>query len=73
MLDDDAKKSNNKNNIDTYSYQGWLNSDNFFKRAFGVFGYNFVARLIITSIVLVIVLVFGILISIFIFFVSYIS
>lgn len=32
---------------DTYSYKGWLNSDSFLKRAFAVWGYYFVANLII--------------------------
>lgn len=29
---------------DTYSYKGWLTSDNFFKRAFAVLGYSVVAQ-----------------------------
>ena len=43
------KKKNSKKKVvgDTYSYKGWLNSDNFFKRAFGVFGYSLVAQLLI--------------------------
>lgn len=32
---------------ETYSYKGWLNSDSFVKRAFGVFGYSIVAQLLI--------------------------
>ena len=32
---------------DTHSYKGWLNSDNFLKRAFAVLGYSLVATLII--------------------------
>lgn len=33
--------------METNNYKGWLNSDNFFKRAFAVLGYNTVASLII--------------------------
>lgn len=36
-----------KNKRDTYSYKGWLTSDNFLKRAFAVYGYALVAGLII--------------------------
>lgn len=32
---------------DTHSYKGWLNSDNFLKRAFAIYGYMMVAGLII--------------------------
>lgn len=32
---------------DTHSYQGWLNSDSFMKRAFAIYGYMMVAGLII--------------------------
>jgi len=32
---------------DTYSYKGWLVSDNFFKRCFAVYGYYLVAGLIL--------------------------
>ncbi|MCK4635260.1 MAG: hypothetical protein KAT32_00175 [Candidatus Moranbacteria bacterium] len=34
--------------IDTHSYKGWLNSDNFLKRAFAVYGYAMVASLIVS-------------------------
>lgn len=27
--------------MDTHSYKGWLNSDNFWKRAFGIMGYSY--------------------------------
>jgi len=33
---------------DTHSYKGWLNSDSFLKRAFAIYGYSFVASLIIS-------------------------
>lgn len=32
---------------DTHSYKGWLNSDSFLKRAFAIYGYMFVAGLIV--------------------------
>jgi len=38
---------NPKNKKDTYSYKGWLNSDNFLKRAFAIYGYSMIAGLII--------------------------
>ena len=49
--------------VDTYSYKGWLNSDQFWKRALGVYGYSFIGSLMIVlpfiAIVFVIVLVVG--------------
>jgi len=36
---------------ETYSYKGWLNSDSFIKRAFGVLGYVIVAELFIAIII----------------------
>ncbi len=49
--------------VDTHSYKGWLNSDHFWKRALGVYGYSFVGSLIIAipilAIVFFIVLVIG--------------
>ncbi len=41
---------------DTYSYKGWLNSDNFLKRAFACLGYQAVATLIIYCLVLIVAL-----------------
>ena len=38
---------NPKAKVDTYSYKGWMNSDRFLKRAFGVLGHYIVAGLII--------------------------
>jgi hypothetical protein len=40
-----------QNSNDTHTYKGWLNSDSFMKRSFAIFGYNFVANLIIGIIV----------------------
>jgi len=31
---------------ETYSYKGWLNSDNFYKRAFAIFGYSLIPILL---------------------------
>lgn len=36
-----------KNNTETNSYKGWLNSDNFVKRAVAVVGYSTVGTLIL--------------------------
>ncbi len=44
---------------DTYSYKGWLNSDEFLKRAFAVLGYSLVAQLIVVGALLIIALIFG--------------
>ena len=38
---------------DTYSYKGWLNSDNFLKRVFAVTGYYTLGSRMITAIFLV--------------------
>mgnify|MGYP006309009017 FL=1 len=50
---------------DTYSYKGWLNSDKLLKRAFAVWGYYFVAHIIISLVSLaviaaIILLIFGV-------------
>jgi hypothetical protein len=45
---------------DTHSYKGWLNSDSFLKRAFAVYGYSFVASLIIMIPVFIIAVIVGI-------------
>ncbi|MFO8016579.1 MAG: hypothetical protein R6U32_05730 [Candidatus Woesearchaeota archaeon] len=47
-----------KQKQDTYSYKGWLVSDNFLKRAFAVLGYQFVAGMIVYVVILIVVLVF---------------
>lgn len=45
---------------DTHSYKGWLNSDSFLKRAFAVYGYSFVAGLIISIPIFIIAVIIGI-------------
>lgn len=40
----DSKKEKGK---DTFSYKGWLISDNFFKRCFAVLGYYSMASILI--------------------------
>ncbi|MFA5395354.1 MAG: hypothetical protein GX097_01210 [Methanomicrobiales archaeon] len=56
--------------VDTYSYQGWLNSDSFWKRALGIFGYYFVGSLafflVIAFAIMVLTIVFAV-ISVFVF------
>ncbi len=47
-------------NGDTYSYRGWLISDNFFKRAFAVIGYYHVAALIIFLPIILLILFIGV-------------
>jgi len=42
------------NKKDTHNYKGWLNSDNFWKRAFAIFGYSLIPMLIIYGILIVI-------------------
>ncbi len=41
--------------IDTHSYQGWLNSDRFWKRALAVYGYSFVGSLMISIPILIVI------------------
>ena len=55
-----------KNEIDTYSYQGCLNSDSFWKRAFGVFGYSLAATLAIYAVLFILVVIVSV-ISVFVF------
>lgn len=47
-------------NKDTYSYKGWLNSDSFIKRAFGVLGYYSIASIILVIVFLICALLLGI-------------
>jgi hypothetical protein len=42
---------------DTYSYRGWLVSDHFWKRAFGIFGYGFAAEMVIVLAMLLVLAV----------------
>ena len=53
-MEKQIRKNNIKKGSDTYSYKGWLNSDSFFKRAFSILGYMFVAQLIIQIPIMVI-------------------
>jgi cytosine/uracil/thiamine/allantoin permease len=46
-----------KKERDTYQYKGWLNSDSFMKRAFGVWGYSTVAGLILMGLFYLAILV----------------
>jgi hypothetical protein len=46
--------------MDTYSYKGWLNSDNFWKRAFGIMGYSYAAMLGVWLAIMSFALVLGI-------------
>ncbi|MFZ6015114.1 MAG: hypothetical protein ACOYUZ_02035 [Patescibacteria group bacterium] len=46
---------------DKHAYKGWMNSDSFMKRAFGVLGYNFIASCIIQAVLWGIILFFAIL------------
>jgi hypothetical protein len=43
---------------ETYSYKGWLISDNFWKRAFAVLGYYSVASMVVGAVFFVVMLVF---------------
>lgn len=36
---------------DSYNYEGWIISDNFFKRSFAIFAYSFMGQLIFLTIV----------------------
>lgn len=54
------KKDSKK--VDLYSYKGWMNSDSFLKRCFGVWGHMFVAHLIIALGVFAVMIVFWLII-----------
>lgn len=54
------------NDVDTYSYRGWLNSDSFLKRAFGIFGYSLVASLIIWLVIMALIVISSV-IAVFVF------
>ncbi len=45
---------------DSHSYKGWLNSDSFLKRAFAIYGYGFVASLIISIPIFIIAIIIGV-------------
>ena len=53
------KKQKDNRKEDTYSYKGWLNSDKFFKRAFGVLGYYFVGLLTIYIFIITVAFLIG--------------
>lgn len=44
--------------MDKHSYKGWLNSDSFLKRSFGIFFYYCFASILISSIFFIILLIF---------------
>ena len=50
-------KLSSTDSVDTHNYKGWLNSDNFWKRAFAVYGYSFVASMVVAIPVLVVLFV----------------
>ena len=50
---------------DKNEYKGWLNSDNFLKRAFAVMGYQFVAGLILWGGLVILLVFLGFLIGFF--------
>ena len=54
-----------KEKKDTYSYKGWLNSDNFFKRSFAVLGYYTVANIIIFVPILILAVLIGVIVGSF--------
>jgi len=58
------KEIKKKSKNDSYSYKGWLNSDYFLKRCFGVLGHYLVGGLLIYAIFLLILFLFGIIIVI---------
>lgn len=49
--------------VDTHSYKGWMNSDSFLKRAFGVWGHYMVAHLMILVPIFIIATVLAILLG----------
>ncbi|NYT05833.1 MAG: hypothetical protein GKC04_05610 [Methanomicrobiales archaeon] len=51
---------------DTYSYQGWLISDHFWKRALAVLAYSIIGQLMLAVIVGVVVVIFTV-ITVFVF------
>jgi hypothetical protein len=53
-----------KKEKDTYSYVGWLSSDNFVKRALAIFGYGIMGLAIIYVMALIVFFVIGILMGI---------
>jgi len=52
-------KTEQNKSEDTYSYKGWIISDSFLKRCFGIFGHYLVANLIISMILMILGLIFA--------------
>ena len=50
-------------NKDTYSYQGWLNSDSFLKRIFAIYGYGMLAFLMMAGVFYLFLFVLGIILG----------
>lgn len=46
-MENTTQNNSSTSNVDTHSYKGWMNSDSFLKRAFGVLGHYIVAALIV--------------------------
>jgi hypothetical protein len=44
--------------VDKFGYKGWMNSDKFLKRAFGVLGYQMVASCMIQAVIWTIIIFF---------------
>ncbi len=49
--------------IDTYSYKGWLISDEFVKRTCAVFGYYMVGNLIISGVIFGTIVIIGLMVA----------
>lgn len=45
--------------VDKFAYKGWMNSDNFLKRAFGVLGYQMVASCMVQAVIWSIIIFFA--------------
>lgn len=52
---------------DTYSYKGWMMSDNILKRAFGVWGHYTLANLIIAAAIIGVSIILSILVMLIVF------
>jgi hypothetical protein len=53
-------KPSNYSKEDKFGYKGWMNSDSFLKRSFGVFGYQMVAGCMVQAVVMAIFLFFAV-------------
>lgn len=54
-----------KKSKDTYSYKGWLTSDNFNKRMFAVVGYSMLGSFVVSAIIWGVVFILTVIIAIF--------